>query len=316
MTKILVIAMISFKRVFRDPTALFFMLLLPVLITLIIGVSIFKAGSKISVGLVNGSTGPLSAELENELRSTDTFNITSFDSIQAMRKAIQRDQQTAGVTIPANYDRALKEGGIVKVGFIINPARNAPAAVRATLSAAVAEQAKLVQAARFDAGGRDFETRLVTARQLEESETDALAITSTSIGQESEPFPDGYGYPASANLVLTLFITALASAGILIETRRLGITRRVLGTPTSARTILLGETLGRFTITIVQALIVLVAGIFLFDVNFGDPFAAAALLLLFSLVATGTAMLVGTIFRTADQAGSIGPPIGIAFGML
>lgn len=316
MKKAWVIAMVAFKRVFRDPTALIFMLLLPVVITLVIGVTIFKAGSQISVGLVNEGDGPLAVELEHELRTIDTFTVTSFDSPEALRKAIQRDQQTAGVTIPAEYDIALKEGKTVKVDFIINPARNAPAAVRATVQSAVAQQAKLVQAARFDANGLGFETRLRTARTIDAGQPQALGVKSSTMGKETNPFPGGFGYPAPANLVLSVFITALASSGMLIETRRLGITRRILGTPTAARTILLGESLGRFTIPLVQGLILVIAGTLLFDVNFGDPLAASALLIMVAFVATAIGMLVGTIFRTADQAGSIGPPIGIGLGML
>jgi ABC-2 type transport system permease protein len=37
---------------------------------------------------------------------------------------------------------------------------------------------------------------------------------------------------------------------------------------------------------------------------------------LFSLVGTGVAMLFGAVLRNAEQATSIGPPVGIALGML
>ena len=36
----------------------------------------------------------------------------------------------------------------------------------------------------------------------------------------------------------------------------------------------------------------------------------------FALVATGVGMLGGSVLRNAEQATSIGPPVGIALGML
>ena len=50
---------------------------------------------------------------------------------------------------------------------------------------------------------------------------------------------------AAQELILFVFLVALASA-MLIETRRIGVTRRMLASPTSVRTILVGEALGRY----------------------------------------------------------------------
>lgn len=60
---------------------------------------------------------------------------------------------------------------------------------------------------------------------------------------------------ASTQLLLFIFLTSLSGAVWLIETRRLGIARRMLFTPTSTRTILGGQVLGRLAIALVQALI-------------------------------------------------------------
>lgn len=74
--------------------------------------------------------------------------------------------------------------------------------------------------------------------------------------------------------------------------------------------------MGRFAIALLQAVLIVAVGALLFDVDWGDPLGAAALTLVFVLLSTGAGMLVGAVARTGDQASSIGPPIGIAFGML
>jgi len=123
-------------------------------------------------------------------------------------------------------------------------------------------------------------------------------------------------YGIRPNLELFVFITSLTAAAALIEDRRLGVTRRMLATPTTTTTIVLGETIGRFAIALLQGLIVFVVGWLVFGVDWGDPPAALLLVVVFSLVGTGVGVLVGSLLRTADQATSIGPPVGIALGML
>src|SRR5204862_7942069 len=65
-----------------------------------------------------------------------------------------------------------------------------------------------------------------------------------------------------------------------------------------------------------QGLFILVLGAVVFGVHWGDILAAGILVLVFALVATGAALIIGTMARTEEQTGAIGPPIGIALGML
>lgn len=90
----------------------------------------------------------------------------------------------------------------------------------------------------------------------------------------------------------------------------------MLAAPLSTGTVLMGETLGRFLISFLQALIIFVIGVLVFGVNFGDPFGAILLLTLVALAGTAIAMLVGSLFRTPEQASAIGPALGIGMGML
>ena len=113
-----------------------------------------------------------------------------------------------------------------------------------------------------------------------------------------------------------MFITSLARAAELIEARRLGVTRRLVATPTTVATVLFGEALSRFAVAMLQGLIIFGVGWLVFGVDWGDPPAALLLTVTFALVATGVGMLLGSVLRNAEQATSIGPPVGIALGML
>ena len=92
--------------------------------------------------------------------------------------------------------------------------------------------------------------------------------------------------------------------------------RRMLSTPTATRTVVIGETLGRYLIALFQGLFIVGAAWMLFGVQWGDWTATLALLLAFSLVGTAAGMLIGSLFSNDQQAGGIGVMLGMGFGAL
>jgi ABC-2 type transport system permease protein len=113
-----------------------------------------------------------------------------------------------------------------------------------------------------------------------------------------------------------MFLTSLTAATQLIITRQLGISRRMLATPTPVRTILVGETLGRFGVALFQGLFILIVSAVAFGVSWGDPLAAGLIVVVFALVGTGAAMVIGTLSGNADQAGAFGVFAGMGLGAL
>ena len=113
-----------------------------------------------------------------------------------------------------------------------------------------------------------------------------------------------------------MFLTGLTGSAAIIETRRLGVASRMLSTPTSAGTVVAGEGLGRFSVVMLQGIYILFATLLLFQVNWGDPLGAAAIMILFGAVAAGSAMLMGTLFKNDQQAGGIGVVLGIGLAAL
>jgi ABC-2 type transport system permease protein len=316
--KALVIAGSDLRRLARDRLALFFLILLPVVIILIVGLAFGDAGSqRVPVGVAVPGSGRLGSELRAELEASPALDARGYDDLEAVRKAVRRGVVAAGVVVPAGYDEALRAGRQADVTFVVDQTRPAPAPVRTAVAAVVARQAAEVRAARFAAetAGVPFDTALARARALAGGQ-ERLRVEATTVGGREDALPTGFNYTAPANLVLFVFITSMAGAAALIEARRLGVTRRLLATPTTTATVLLGEALGRFAVALLQGLIIFVVGWLLFGVDWGDPPAALLLLVVFALVATGVGLLLGSVLGNAEQATSIGPPVGIALGML
>jgi ABC-2 type transport system permease protein len=111
--------------------------------------------------------------------------------------------------------------------------------------------------------------------------------------------------------VLFVFLTSLSASAMLIETRRFGITRRMLASPTSVRSILVGETLGRYAISVLQGVLIVGGTALLFQVDWGNLATTAVVVMLFALAATGAAMVMGSVLQNAAQAGAMGVFLGL-----
>jgi ABC-2 type transport system permease protein len=146
--------------------------------------------------------------------------------------------------------------------------------------------------------------------------THPIAVRARDIDTVRRVLPEGFSYSAPTMLVLFVFINALAAGAGIIESRRLGMYERMSAAPIRGSSIVLGETLAYLSIALAQSLLIVVVGAVGFGVSWGDPLAAGVLIVGWALVGTGAGVLSGTLFRTPEQASSIGPALGIAFGML
>ena len=296
----------ALRRLARDRLALFFLVLLPVVIIAIIGITFGDAASeRLPVGIVDEGAGPLGDELRAALEASPALDPRAYDDTDALGKAVRRGVVSAGVVLPAGYDQALRAGRQAEVTFVVDQTRPAPAPVRSAVAAAVARQAAAVRAAQFTAetAGVPFDTALARARAMS-ALPEQVRVEATTIGGRQDALPTGFNYTAPANLVLFVFITSLAGAASLIEARRLGVTRRMLATPTTTSTILFGEALSRFAVALLQGMIIFGVGWLVFGVDWGDPPAALLLVVTFALVGTGVGMLGGSVLRNAEQASS------------
>lgn len=317
--KILMIAGTTMRQIARDRTSLFFTIALPFVIILFIGLATSGFDdSEFTLGIIDRGSGDLRDELRSNIERSKLISLRSYRSEDDLYRDVRRGAVIGGVVVPRDYDARLRSGRSAEVVFASDPSRGFPAAIRSAVAAAVAEQGGRIQAAQFatEHGGGDFDRNLAVASRVQRT-TPEIEVDSEEIGERGRRFVmSGFEYTAPSNFVLFVFITSLAGSSMLIESRRLGVTRRMVGTPTRARTILAGQALGRFGIAGAQGLYILGLGLVFFGVDFGNPLAAIVLALLFVLVATSFAMLFGTLFRTPEQAGSIGPTAGIAMGML
>jgi ABC-2 type transport system permease protein len=311
--KAFAIAGVNLRRLTRDKTGAFFVFVFPFLIILALGAA-FGSGFTPQLGVVSTGSGPLGQDLRDRLAATDGLEVQAFSDVEAMRTAIERGQLEGGLEIPSGYDVRILAGETVPLEYVARPTGTQE--LRSTVTAVVDEQSVVIRAARFavsEGTAGSFDEALTRARAVAATMPRIEVATRTAGGESAiGSFASG----AAAELVLFVFLTSLSASAMLIETRRLGVTRRMLASPTEVRTIVVGETLGRFAIALVQGLLIVAGTVVLFRVDWGDPLTTGLVVLLFALAATGAAMVMGSVLKNASQAGAMGVFLGLVLAAI
>lgn len=316
MTGALAMAWASALRLARDRTSLFFIFVLPVAVILIVGATV-SGFDEFRVGVVDEASGPLGADLLATLEDDPALEVTVYDTVDGLRTDLRRVILDAGVVLPAGMDATIRSGGDVEITVLADQADTGQIAAFSAVAGVVSDHATDVQAAGFAArhAGGTLEANLALVNRIS-GVARPLEVDFDTVDTESDILPEGFSYSAPTMLVLFVFINSLAAGAAIINTRQLGIYERMLAGPVTTRSIIFGETLVYVGLALFQSALIVGIGAGLFGVSWGDPVAAVVLVGTWALVGTGAGMVSGSLFRTPEQAVSIGPPIGIAFGML
>jgi ABC-2 type transport system permease protein len=313
---VLAILGVGLRRLARDRTALFFMIVLPIGVILIIGATV-RGFSTFRVGVVDQGGGQAGQELVAAMRHSPALQVRIYPSESAAAKGLARSEVSTAVLIPAHMDAELRAGKPMDVAVMAEPANSTQQAAAQAVESVITQQGSRVQAALFASGhvAGSFEENLVRATSIEPTVAQ-IGVQQARVDSHANTLPEGFSYSAPTMLVLFVFLNALAGGATIIETRRLGMYERMATSPIHMRTIIFGEALTYFCIALVQAALIVLIGGLVFGVSWGSPVAAAALVVLWAMVGGSAGMLAGTLFRTPEQASSVGPALGIGLAML
>ena len=297
--KTLAIAANSIRRLFRDRSNIFFVFILPMVLILVLGL-VFGSGFQSRVAVVVPVDDDRATELLDEIAASTAFETVESTDPDDARKRLRRNEVDAVIVVPAGYDEELDAGGNVEIGYFAT-ASSGGLDVQAVVEAVVVEQGSRIRAARFAADETSVDP--ATARATAESVQSELPVVEVEVeGEAATDAPGGADTNAAQQLLLFMFLTALTSSTALIQSRRLGVSERMFSTPTTAGTIIRGETLGRYLVVMLQGVFIVLAARMLFDINWGDPIAATLVVSAFALTGTGAGMLLGSTFSTEQQA--------------
>ena len=313
--KIVSIAWHNLIRMFRERANLFFVLIFPILIIAVLGSQFGDSGEAPEMGITRGSD--FAERAADRLADTGAANVVWFDSGAELRDQVSTGSLAVGVVVPDDADVRLEDGGEPQLIVLLSEDEEA-----AQLDA-VAQRAFAAEAMEPGVVRQLTELSGLPAGEVREAVSHVASglapIESTrqvAGGGEPEDEPIGFSQIAVGILLLMTFLNALTGASALIQSRRLGVSRRMISTPTSIRTIVMGEGFGRWGVGMFQALYIMIATALLFDVSWGDLPTAFVVLALFAAVAAGAAMLIGAVMQNDEQAAGVTVLAGLALGAL
>jgi ABC-2 type transport system permease protein len=310
------IGAVAVKRMLREKSNIFFVFIFPIALVLLIGVQFGGAGQLV-VGVSQEDDAALARDIVAAVDEEAALTVRHFDSSAEVVTATERGSVQAGLLLPAGIDQAAADGVPIEIGYVRRP-DGSGAQIQSVVSAAVGRVMAPVGAAQFAAVETDvgYEAALATARRVA-GQIEPVEVEVSRVGEAI--FPDTMGQfdlGAASQLTLFVFLTSLAGGSALILTRQLGISRRMLSTPTPITTIILGESMGRFGTALVQGVYIMVLTLIVFGVNWGDPLGAAVVLVALSAVGAGAGMLLGATFSNDQQASGIGVVLALGLAAL
>lgn len=308
----------NLRRLARDRTGLVFIVAVPFLLILIIGVSTpggQGGGRPVAVVASTGDDGP-TARLLALLEADPALDVTRFGDVDEMTSSVRRRVHVAGVEIPADLAQRLDAGERVEVTFHTDPSGTPALEVRTAVAQAIAQVGASLRSARLVAARTGIAPQAVLRASESLPSFGATEVVSATVGVAGSDLPSGFAYSAPAYLILFMFINTLVAAWGLPTDRQRGLTRRAFAAPTGSAAVLLGEWSYRLLVALLQAGLIVIIGAVLFGVDWGHPVAVAAVVILFALTATGASVLLGSLARTPQQVTALAPPLGIAMGML
>ncbi|MGZ4482486.1 MAG: ABC transporter permease, partial [Gaiellales bacterium] len=299
----------------RDPVVLFFTVVLPVIVIVIIGTT-FGGQGHVEIGLVQLEHGALAARAAAALETEQGIRVHSYPDLASLRRAVRRQTIDAGLVLDAAFDRALSSGHTARLEFVSGPAADRAFTARLAVVGALEPLAARIAAAQLATrlAGGGFAANLALAGRLAGPSGSGVRVQ--DVGRPQAATLNRFSLTAPQNLVLFVFITTLGTGQLIVQARRSGVLRRALSTRTGVGTILLGLAVGWLAVALVQSAIILMIGAVAFGVDWGRPLPAALLVVDFALVGCGAGLLVGAVGRDEDRVGSVTPIVGLVLGAL
>jgi ABC-2 type transport system permease protein len=302
------------RRITQERMLLVFGLGLPVVIIVLIGSTFGSAG--LHIGIVDHDGTARSAALVARLEHRDGIDVTHHDESKVLRRDVRATAIDVGIIVPKGYAADLARGH-AHVDVVADPSAKGLANALAAVQSAVDQEGVHEGAVRVVAAGSPELGDAAARRQVTTaaSTLHPVAVRELSTHENAKDIGT-FSYTAPANLVLFVFINTFAVSTALAIERQEGRIRRILATPNRASSVVAGLGLSRLAFAVTQSVLIVGVGQLPFGVHWGDPIGAALLVVVFAALSAAVGLIFGAVVQNADQANSIGIPLGVAMGML
>ncbi|MCW3160997.1 ABC transporter permease [Chryseobacterium oryctis] len=325
------------KRDIGGIVIIFVMPLLLIITVTLIQDSTFKnlEGSKIPIIFIDNDKSEVSKSIKQELENSKTFQLlTNYDEKSAQEAVFGGDYQMA-IVIPQNLTKDLNSNIESKVQTIVSSfglesdsvAIQKPAAIKAKeihlyfdpatnagfKNSVMNSVNKMVFEIENKKIYKAFQDQLGTTENLEENKNLISFKEITPKKGEMEVMPNSVQHNVPAWALFAIFFIVVPLSINLVKEKSQGTSVRIRTSPTPYFIHILGKTFTYLIICIIQFLLMVAVGVYLFpymdlpqfDVT-GKMFQLLAVTLFSGLAAIGFGILLGTIANTQEQSAPFG----------
>ncbi|MBK7320540.1 ABC transporter permease [Candidatus Villigracilis affinis] len=330
MKKIFAIAWKDAVIRFATSAELIFFIILPIIFTLLLagGTPSGDDDNRIRLVVVDQANTPISQEIVAELDRSSAVNPEVL-SLEEAESEFDARRATVVLIIPAGLDLKSIQDGTAQLDFRQQPNNlNASVAERAVQTAIrrVSSAVNAANTAVEEAKSRGtfesledeqayFNEALQLAKSIQEDAPERVTIVEGNT-------PDDVEYDPRANqsagqLITWVFIPLFGISALFAYEREQGTLRRILTTPTSKATFLLGTISGQVVMALIQMSLLILFGMFALDLNWGrEPLALFVLLTSAALAAGAIGTTMGTFIKTESQASGLSIMMGMVMSLL
>jgi ABC-2 type transport system permease protein len=300
----------------RDAHGLLLLFVMPAAFILIMSLAMdedFKsrAGKKISVIAIDRDRSDASRDFIEHVSESGPFEFQPVEDAQAPEQLLRAHRKLFALTIERGYSEQLAEP----------PSADDPVRVKLTVAADANRQTETIFVAVIrEALGRQRLEHLLQGLQgglLAGIQIDSDSVTTGF--EVDHDYAEGLHAPTAVQqsvpawLVFAMFFVAIPVSTTLIQERQLGTLRRLRSTPMHTRVLLFGKLAPYFIVNQVQAVVMLLVGMYLVPLIGGSALELRGSLLglgilaaSVSVAALGFALLIAATSRTTEQATIIG----------
>ncbi|HNW94651.1 MAG TPA: ABC transporter permease [Anaerolineaceae bacterium] len=314
---------------FTSPMVWMFFIILPVVFIFVIsGGTTQNSDPRIVLTVVDQAGSTLSGALVEELGHSSAVKpvLTEYD--QAL-KDFEQLKVSAMLIIPADFSAGALTAGNASLELRKQPNTLNGMAVEQAVQLAASRIASLADAARVsteraaefqpfadDAARQAFyDSAFQQAQILLAEAPDRLQSV---VGSTTDPIEYDAKANSTAGQMITFVFIPLVSLSVMFAYERAnGTLRRLLVTPTSKATFLGGTILGQGLTALVQMTILIVFGILVMKMKWGQsPAGLAMVMVSFTLAASALGTMLGTFVKSEGQANGLSLMIGMLMAML
>ncbi len=271
-----------------------------------------------SILVVSEEASPESDRFFELMQASETFQFEWADQVDAMMR-VESDEVMAALILPVGFGMDLKSGIAPSVSFFQSKDALELMELKNWVRSMVFRMQSDQRMVHFSV--ENFQGDELGVKVLAEADTHwankvpVVVHTTTKTTGFFDYYDIKIHYMVGFLLFFSTFSIVFTMADLLQEKKQFTWNRQMIS-PIPKKKILAGNILYAWCLGFMQALVLVGAGGFLFDIDWKAPLAVLLVLGMYILAIAGLGMLITGFVRTLEQLSAITPVILVSFAML